>query len=119
MLRPLGQVFRRDNAENITPLKIGAFAGVQLRTETGGAPAVGGSAKASVAQVELAGGAAVFRAQHLRLDDNDLPPEVMLVADDLTAVGGDGFVGDSLDFGAVQVNAGFLRLFRHTLPKQP
>ena len=45
MLRPLGQILRRYGAENVTSLKTGSLAGVQLRAVTGGASAVGGSTK--------------------------------------------------------------------------
>ena len=60
----------------------------------------------------------VFPAKYLRLDSDNLSFEVMLVVDDLAALGGDEGVRDALDFRAIQGDAGFLRLLCHALPKK-
>ena len=117
MLCPFGQVLRGDDAENVAALKPRPLPGIQLCAVTGRAAAVGVCAGAAGTQLELAGGVAVFPAQHLRADHHDFAPDVLLVTDLFTVLGGDGRIGDALNFRAVQGDTGLFRLFRHTLPQ--
>ena len=68
----------------------------RLCAVTGSAAAVGVCAGAAGTQLELAGGVAVFPAQHLRADHHDFAPDVLLVTDLFTVLGDDGRIGEDV-----------------------
>ena len=118
MLCPFGQVLRGDDAENVAALKPRPLPGIQLCAVTGRAAAVGVCAGAAGTQLELAGGVAVFPAQHLRLYHHDFPVQIILMGNGDAALRRDGAVVYALYAGLVEFYVGFLRLLGNPLAEQ-
>lgn len=76
------------------------------------------SPKAAQTELELAGGPAVFPAQHLRLYHHNFPVQIILMGNGDAALRRDGVIVYALYAGLVEFYVGFLRLLGNPLAEQ-
>jgi len=118
MLHPLGHLIRIQNAEHISAFKAAVFTGIQICAVDRRAAAVGRSAEASGTELHLMGGNAVFPAQHIGLDDDDLPVQVVGAGYAGTILVRQGCIGDALNLWPAQLHTNLLCLIRYALTEQ-